>query len=85
MLGVKDDEMVQALSPDRADQALDVRILPGALRSREDLLHPKRRDALVYDVHDAVGCSVALKCTPGVDHVPARQTPIVLASRSSAL
>jgi len=33
MLGVKDDEMFQALSPDGADQAFDVRILPGALRS----------------------------------------------------
>ena len=36
--------MVQTLSPNRADQAFGVRILPGALRRSQDFLHPERRD-----------------------------------------
>jgi hypothetical protein len=44
MPGVENHEMVQAISPYRADQALDVRILPRALRRCEDFLHLQRRD-----------------------------------------
>src|SRR4029434_1102625 len=44
MPGVENHEMVQAISPNRADQALDVRILPRALRRCEDFLHVQRRN-----------------------------------------
>ena len=40
--------MVQAFSPERADQALAVRILPGAVRSCEDFFDAQRRDASAY-------------------------------------
>src|SRR5437660_8966581 len=39
MLGVQDDEMVQAVSSDRADQAFGVRILPGTPRCSEYLFN----------------------------------------------
>ena len=48
MPGVEDHEMVQAFSPERADQALGVRLLPGALRSGEDFFDAQRRDASAY-------------------------------------
>src|SRR6266540_632165 len=44
MPGVQDDEMVQALSSDGADQAFYVRILPGTLWGGKDLFHSERRD-----------------------------------------
>ena len=36
----ENDDMIQALAPDRIDQALGERILPGAVRRREDFLDP---------------------------------------------
>lgn len=42
MLGVKDDEVVQALPPNRADQSLSVRVLPGTLRRRQDFFDSER-------------------------------------------
>ena len=39
MPGVQDHEMVQAVSPYRADQALDIRILPGTLGRCEQLFN----------------------------------------------
>ena len=41
---VQDDEVVQTVSSDRADQALGVRILPGTARRREDFLDLERSD-----------------------------------------
>src|SRR5262245_26781877 len=34
----ENDDMIQALAPDRTDQALGERVLPGAVRRREDFL-----------------------------------------------
>ena len=44
MPDVEDHEMVQAVSPYGADQAFDVRILPGTLRRCEYFLHVQGRD-----------------------------------------
>ena len=44
MSGIKDDEVVQTLSADRADEPLGVWILPGAAGRREDFLDLQRRD-----------------------------------------
>ena len=44
MPGVQDHEMVQAVSPYRADQAFGVRILPGTLRRCEYFLPVQGRD-----------------------------------------
>ena len=45
MSGIKDDEVVQTLSADRADEPLGVWILPGAVGRREDFLDLERSDA----------------------------------------
>jgi hypothetical protein len=37
MMFVQHDDIIQAISPDAADQALHKRILPGTWRGREDL------------------------------------------------
>jgi hypothetical protein len=42
MSGIKDDEVVQTLSADRADEPLGVWILPGAAGRREDFLDLQR-------------------------------------------
>ena len=44
MSGVKDDEVVQTLSADRADEPLGVWILPWAAGRREDFLDLERSD-----------------------------------------
>jgi hypothetical protein len=36
----EDENVIQTLAPDRTDQALGERILPGAVRRREDLINP---------------------------------------------
>ena len=38
MILTKDDQMVQAFPPDRSDDFLGVRVLPGGLRGSDDLL-----------------------------------------------
>jgi hypothetical protein len=42
MSGIKDDEVVQTLSADRADEPLGVWMLPGAAGRREDFLDWQR-------------------------------------------
>src|SRR5688572_21133005 len=42
MPGVEDHEMIQAVSPYRADQAFGIRILPRTLRRGEQFLHVQR-------------------------------------------
>ena len=44
MSGIKDDEVVQTLSADRADEPLGVWILPGAAGRREDFVDLERSD-----------------------------------------
>jgi len=44
MSGIKDDEVVQTLSADRANEPLGVGILPGTARRREDFLDLERSD-----------------------------------------
>ena len=41
MAFVHHDDVVEALAADGANQSLDVRVLPGATRRGEDLLHPQ--------------------------------------------
>src|SRR5437667_12046299 len=50
MHGVQDDEMVQAVSSDRADQAFGVRILPGTPRCSEYLFNAHCRNPQTDDV-----------------------------------
>ena len=45
MASVQDDVVVEALPADRANESLYVRILPGALRYGEKLLHAQRFDS----------------------------------------
>jgi hypothetical protein len=45
MLGGEDDEMVQALGPDGADESLCVGILPRALGRGDDLLYAQRTNS----------------------------------------
>src|SRR5689334_12912553 len=42
----QDEDVIQTLAADRADQALDVRVLPGRPRRRDDLLNPQALDRL---------------------------------------
>src|SRR5215469_2324936 len=65
MPGVEDHEMVQPFSPECADQALGVRILPGALRSGEDFFDAERRDASAY--------FIAAKAVPVADKLCLRR------------
>ena len=58
MFRIQNDEVVQALSSDRANQALGVRILPGTLRRSQHLFDPECRDPLTNIVSvDAVPIS----------------------------
>src|SRR5512142_2639200 len=41
---VEDDDVVEALAPDRADDTLDVRVLPGRAWCRHDLRYAHRFD-----------------------------------------
>ena len=34
----EDEDVIQALAPDRADEALGKRVLPGAVRGRQDFI-----------------------------------------------
>jgi hypothetical protein len=43
---VEDHDVIQALAANRADHALDVRVLPGGSRRRDDLLDPYRFDRI---------------------------------------
>jgi len=45
MTGVQNNEVVQTLPAYRSDQALQVGILPEALRRRQYLLNPQREDS----------------------------------------
>jgi len=45
MSGIQDDEVVQALSSNRADQSLDIWILPWTVRRGQDFRHAQRRDS----------------------------------------
>ena len=52
---VEDDHVIQALSPDRADDAFNIRTFPGRPGSRKDLLDPHGfHFAAVLTVKDAV-------------------------------
>jgi hypothetical protein len=42
---VEDNDVVQAVSPDAADQAFDIRVLPGASRGGKDLFDGHAPDA----------------------------------------
>jgi len=61
MPGVQDHEMVQAVSPYRADQAFDIRILPGTLARCEQVREAAlvsigeiRNPRLAKTAHDAL-------------------------------
>src|ERR1700683_3048903 len=41
---VEDDDVIQTLAANRTDHALDVRVLPGGSRCRDDFLDPHRSD-----------------------------------------
>ena len=45
MSGIQDDEVVQALSSNRADQSLDIWILPWTVRRGQDFRHAQRRNS----------------------------------------
>ena len=49
MAFVKDDDVVQALPPDRPDHALDVSVLPRGACCRDELSDSHRRDPLAED------------------------------------
>jgi hypothetical protein len=46
---VEDDDLIQALPPDRADHALDVSVLPRLAWRRDDLSDSHRIDPLAED------------------------------------
>jgi len=73
---VQDDHVVEALPADRADYALNIRILPGTRRCRNDFGDADTSDAALEHgaissgkasttccaAHSAVGCAVTLAC-----------------------
>ena len=64
---VEDDCIVQTVSADRADDALDVRILPRGSRCRDDLLKTHNPDALTE--------SVTIRSVPVPQEVARRGVP----------
>jgi len=74
---VEDDEMVQTLPADRANEALAIRILPRAMRSGEHLLNPHRLDGCrerlainsVTIAQQVVWCTIPGE---GLDQLPGR-------------
>jgi hypothetical protein len=56
---VENDHVIETLSPDRADQALDVRILPGARWRGDDFSNAHACDSTLENIAvDAVAISV---------------------------
>jgi hypothetical protein len=45
MSRIQDDEVIQAFSSNRANQSLDIWILPWTVRRRQNLPHAQRRDS----------------------------------------
>ena len=74
---MEDDEMVQTLPSDRANEALAIRILPGGMRSGEHLVKPHRmggcREGLAIN-SVTIAQQVAWRTIPGegLDQLPGR-------------
>jgi len=80
MLGVEDDEMVQTLAPNGADESLCVGILPRAVGRREDLFYAvwskysRERSEFMMDVPHArrqMGSAVGVRHGAGQSETPA--------------
>ena len=67
MAFVKDDDVVQALPPDRPDHALDVSVLPRGAWCRDDLSDSHSRDPLAKD-RTVRGVAVAQQKAGAVSH-----------------